>query len=85
MLPLVLYSYTRGELAIGQDFIHESIVGTTFTGRLTGETTVGDDGSIAAVVPTVAGQAWVTQHATVVVDPTDPFPTGYTVGDIWCE
>jgi proline racemase len=37
------------------------------------------------VVPTVAGQAWITQHCTVVVDPTDPFPNGYTVGDIWLE
>ena len=32
-----------------------------------------------------AGQAWITQHCTVVVDPTDPFPNGYTVGDIWLE
>ncbi len=74
--------WARGELAIGEDFIHESIVGTTFTGRLHGETTVGDE---PAVVPTVAGQAWITQHCTVVVDPTDPFPHGYTVGDIWLE
>ena len=40
----------------------------------------GSERSVAAAV-----QAWVTQHCTVVVDPTDPFPTGYTVGDIWCE
>ena len=38
---------------------------------------------VRAVVPTIWGRAWVTQHATVVVDPSDPFLEGYTVGDIW--
>jgi proline racemase len=60
----------------------QSIVGTTFTGRLHKETSVG---GLPAVVPTVAGQAWITQHVTAVVEPTDPFPVGYTVGDIWLE
>ena len=31
----------------------------------------------------VAGQAWVTGFAQYVVDPDDPFPNGFTVGDIW--
>ena len=38
---------------------------------------------IPAVVPTVTGTAWITTHAQIVVDPTDPYPAGYTVGDIW--
>ena len=45
--------WAKGELEIGEDFVHESIVGTTFTGRLHGETTVGGE---PAVVPTIAGQ-----------------------------
>ena len=45
--------WAKGELQIGEDFVHESIVGTTFTGRLHGETTVGGE---PAVVPTIAGQ-----------------------------
>ena len=28
-------------------------------------------------------QAWITQFSTIVLDPTDPFPEGYMVGDIW--
>lgn len=72
--------HARGELGLGEDFVHESIVGTTFTGRLVAETTI--DG-MPAVVPEVSGQGWVTQHCTVVCDPSDPFPEGYTVGDIW--
>merc|ERR1712039_1136244 len=46
--------HARGELAIGEDFVHESIIGTKFIGRLHKETTVG---GLPAVVPSVAGQA----------------------------
>ena len=51
-----------------------------FTGRLIEETKVGN---YTAVVPTLGGQAWITGMATYVVDPDDPFPEGFTVGDIW--
>jgi len=44
------------------------------------ETMVGD---YAAVVPTLTGTAWITGFAEYVVDPEDPFPNGFTVGDIW--
>ena len=40
-------------------------------------------GGYAAVTPTITGQAWITGLSTIVVDPTDPFPDGFTVGDIW--
>jgi proline racemase len=72
--------HARGRLPLHEDFVHESILGTTFTGRLIGETTVG---SYPAVVPTIAGQAWITGLAQYLLDPTDPFPAGFTVGDIW--
>jgi proline racemase len=70
----------RGQLAIGEDFSHHSIIGSEFIGRLTGTTTAGDR---QAVLPTVTGRGWVTGRSQWVLDPTDPFPTGYTVGDIW--
>ena len=72
--------YARGELGLNEDFRHEGILGTIFTGRLIRETMVG---SYEAVVPTVGGQAWITGFANYIVDPTDPFPNGFTVGDIW--
>jgi proline racemase len=72
--------YEKGQLPLHQDFVHEGILGTTFTGRLMEETRVG---SYAAVVPTLSGQAWITGFAQYVVDPEDPFPDGFTVGDIW--
>ncbi len=72
--------HAKGKLGLGVDFVHEGILGTTFTGRLIEETEVGP---YKAVVPTLSGQAWITGFAQYVVDPDDPFPEGFTVGDIW--
>ena len=67
----------RGELAVGQDFVHGSLIGTTFTGRLVGTTTVG---GFPAVVPTVQGRAWLTGMGHYLLDPDDPFPGGFLIG-----
>ncbi len=72
--------HARGQLEIGEDFVHRSIIGSTFIGRLIGTAEVG---GTPAVRPTITGRAWVTGRATWVLDPTDPYPHGYTVGDIW--
>jgi proline racemase len=72
--------HARGELRVGDDFRHEGILGTVFTGRVVEETTIGE---YRAIVPTITGQAWITGFATYVLDPTDPFPDGFTIGDIW--
>jgi proline racemase len=72
--------YARGKLGLNEDFNHEGILGTMFTGRLVGETQVGE---YRAVIPTISGQAWITGMSTYVVDAEDPFPDGFTVGDIW--
>jgi proline racemase len=72
--------YARGRLALGEDFRHEGILGTVFTGRLLEEARIGDE---VAVVPQITGQAWITGISEYVVDPTDPFPDGFTIGDIW--
>lgn len=72
--------HAKGKLPLNQNFRHEGILGTVFSGKLISETKVG---SYPAVVPTLSGQAWITGFANYVVDPTDPFPSGFTVGDIW--
>lgn len=72
--------HAKGKLGLNKDFRHEGILGTVFTGRLIAETKVGD---YRAVVPTLSGQAWITGFASYVVDAEDPFPEGFTVGDIW--
>jgi proline racemase len=72
--------HARGRLAIGEDFRHEGILGTVFIGRLLEERRIADR---QVVVPEITGQAWITGIADYAVDPTDPFPDGFTVGDIW--
>ncbi|GAA1069746.1 proline racemase family protein [Kitasatospora arboriphila] len=64
----------RGELPIGQDFVNESFIGTTFTGRIVERTTVAGR---PAIVPTVTGRAWLTGTAQYFLDPDDPFPAGF--------
>jgi proline racemase len=72
--------HARGALPLDQAFRHEGILGTVFTGRLLEETAIG---SFKAVVPELAGTAWITGFAQYGLDPEDPFPEGFTVGDIW--
>jgi proline racemase len=72
--------HAKGQLPLGEDFVQEGILGTIFTGRLLEETRVGH---YPAVLPTISGQAWITGFAQYVLDPDDPFPNGFTVGDIW--
>ena len=64
----------RGELAIGEDLVNESIIGTHFTGRAIRETTVGD---FPAIVPTITGRAWITGTSQHMLAPDDPFPQGF--------
>lgn len=66
--------YARGRLALGETLINESIIGTRFTGKVVSETTVGE---FAAVVPEVAGQAFITGFATWVIDDADPVAGGF--------
>jgi proline racemase len=72
--------HARGRLGLGRPFVHQGILGTTWTGRLLRETRVGN---YPAVVPELTGSAWITGMASYVVDAEDPFPEGFTVGDIW--
>lgn len=69
--------FERGELALNQDFVHESIIGTLFTGRLMAEAEL--DSGVQAVVPTIEGRAWIHGFQQLVVDPEDPFPAGFAL------
>jgi len=66
----------RGELKVGDDFVHESIIGSLFRGRVEAEARVGD---LPAIVPSIAGQAWITGHNTIFLDDRDPFVKGFSV------
>jgi 4-hydroxyproline epimerase len=66
----------RGALKVGDDFIHESIIGSLFYGRVEAAAKVGD---YPAIVPSIAGQAWITGHNTIFFDDRDPFVKGFSV------
>jgi proline racemase len=66
--------HARGELGLDEEFVNESFIGTRFIGRLVEETMVGD---VPAVVPEIAGRAWITGTAQYLLDPEDPFPNGF--------
>ncbi|GAB3038243.1 proline racemase family protein [Parafrigoribacterium mesophilum] len=66
--------YSRRQLGLNEDFVNESFIGSRFTGRLLAETTVA---GIPAVTPTITGRAWVTGIGQYLLDPSDPFPTGF--------
>jgi proline racemase len=68
--------HARGELALGEDFVNESVIGTRFTGRLVQETEVG---GAPAVVPEVTGRAWITGMGQYLLDERDPFPAGFAL------
>lgn len=68
--------YAKGKIGINEEFIYESITGTTFIGRVLEERKVGN---IKAVIPEVTGRAFITGFSQVVVDPDDPFKYGFVL------
>jgi 4-hydroxyproline epimerase len=66
----------KGQLAMGADFVHESIIGSLFHGRIEGVTRVGD---YDAIIPSVGGWAHVTGLNTIYIDDRDPFAHGFVV------
>jgi proline racemase len=69
--------WAKGELKLNQEFVHESIIGSLFYGRLVEETKVRE---FKAAIPTIRGSAWIMGIQQFVLDPTDPFPAGFVLG-----
>jgi trans-L-3-hydroxyproline dehydratase len=63
-----------GLLGAEQAFVHESIIGTRFRGRLAGETTVG---GLPAIVPEIEGEAYITGENVFLIDEADPLRHGF--------
>jgi proline racemase len=72
--------HAKGQIAPGETFVHESITGSRFTCAIDGLTRVGH---YDAVIPAIAGQAWITGLYQMGLDPTDPYPEGFTLTDTW--
>jgi len=69
--------YFRGEQRLGETFVHESFLGTSFYGTLVEEIELAP--GVPAVVPTIRGRAWVSGHATYTLADDDPFPHGFLI------
>jgi proline racemase len=72
--------HARGLIEKGEALVHESIIGTRFTGTIVDTAPVGTS---TGVVTTITGSAWITAFHQYVLDPSDPFPTGYCLSDTW--
>lgn len=70
----------KGLIKQGEKFRNISITGTHFDARIVETTTVGPHD---AIIAKVAGQAWITSMGQYGLDPTDPYPMGHRVGDVW--
>lgn len=68
--------HAKGKLKKGEAFVHESIIGSTFTGRIEEETSIGEK---PAIVPGIEGWAFVTGYNTIIIDDDDPYAHGFQV------
>jgi len=68
--------YAKGQIKLHQDSIHESIIGTTFTGEVRGRTKVN---GLDAVIPEITGSAYTTGMHTFVLSPQDPVRHGFLI------
>jgi proline racemase len=66
----------------GQNYVNAGPMRTTFTGCIESITKVA---AYDAIVPSLSGRGWISGMSQYLVDPTDPFQQGFTVGDIWAQ
>jgi proline racemase len=65
-----------GLLGSDRPFVHESLIGTRFTGRVASRTEVGE---LPSIVPEIEGSAWITGEHTFLVDESDPLKDGFRI------
>jgi proline racemase len=72
--------HARGRMRTGDRLTARSVIGSTFGGRILGETTVGGR---PAIHPEISGRGWITGIHQHMLDPSDPWPEGYKLTDTW--
>ena len=68
--------YARGQLEVGEGVLFRSIIDTEFKGHIRGSVKLA---GMDAVLPTIQGRAWITGERQVRLDPSDPFPAGFSI------
>lgn len=72
--------HARGVMKSGDRLRAHSLIGSTFEGKILGETLVGET---PAIRPEISGRAWITGTHQHMLDPDDPWPEGYRLSDTW--
>lgn len=72
--------HARGQMQVGDQLKAHSVIGSTFAGKILGQTEVG---SKPAILPEISGRGWVTGIHQHMLDPSDPWPEGYRLSDTW--
>lgn len=72
--------HAKGRLKVGERFVGTSLIDTAFHCSIDSEVDINGKPGIR---PLISGRAWVVGTAQLMVDPTDPFPTGYRLSDTW--
>jgi proline racemase/trans-L-3-hydroxyproline dehydratase len=68
------FLHAEGKLVVGEEYRHQSILRTEFTGKVVSETNVGDT---PGIIPEVRGSAYVMAISSLVLTDRDPFPIGF--------
>lgn len=72
--------FAKGELALGDSFVHESYIGSQFTGKIEGVVELGSqDNPITAIMPSIQGWAKVFAKNCITIDDDDPYAFGFSV------
>ena len=72
--------HARGRMKTGDRLTARSLIGSTFSGQILSETSVGDR---PAIHPEISGRGWITGIHQHMLDPSDPWPEGYRLADTW--
>lgn len=72
--------HARGRMKTGDRLTARSLIGSTFSGIILSETSVG---GLSAINPEFSGRGWITGIHQHMLDPTDPWPEGYRLSDTW--
>ena len=70
----------RGRMGVGGRLLCRSIIDSRFDGRIVSECEIG---GVPAIIPEISGRAWITGTHQHMLDPADPWPEGYRIGDTW--
>ncbi len=72
--------HAKGQLDVGDAFISRSIINSRFDCAIVAKT---DIAGKTAIIPSLSGRAWITGIHQQLLDPDDPWPAGYRLGDTW--